>query len=92
MIEEKTLADLQTRIAELEQENARLQAALAESSACEEHLRQAEALYRTTAQFAYDWVYWETRDGIPRYVSPSCERIRVTPPMISLPIPICFMI
>jgi PAS domain S-box-containing protein len=38
-------------------------------------LREAEAKYRTVADFTYDWEYWTAPDGIPLYVSPSCKRI-----------------
>ncbi len=32
-------------------------------------------LFKTFADFAYDWVYWMDPDGRCLYVSPSCERI-----------------
>ena len=38
-------------------------------------LREAELRYRTVADFAYDWEYWQAPDGSLRYVSPSCQRI-----------------
>jgi PAS domain S-box-containing protein len=38
-------------------------------------LRDAEAKYRTVADFTHDWEYWSAPDGKPLYVSPSCERI-----------------
>ena len=38
-------------------------------------LRQAELRYRTVADFAYDWEYWQAPDGSLRHVSPACERI-----------------
>ena len=41
----------------------------------EEKLRKAEQMYRTVADFAYDWEYWQNPDGSLQYVSPSCERI-----------------
>jgi PAS domain S-box-containing protein len=41
----------------------------------EESLMQAEAKYRTVADFTYDWEYWATVDGSLKYISPSCERI-----------------
>ncbi len=41
----------------------------------EEKLRKAEQMYRTVADFTYDWEYWEAPDGTLTYVSPSCERI-----------------
>jgi PAS domain S-box-containing protein len=39
------------------------------------HLTQAEAKYRTVADFTYDWEHWAKVDGTMEYVSPSCERI-----------------
>jgi PAS domain S-box-containing protein len=41
----------------------------------EETLVQAEAKYRTVADFTYDWEYWVNTDDSLEYVSPSCERI-----------------
>ena len=41
----------------------------------EESLIQAEAKYRTVADFTYDWEYWANVDDTLEYVSPSCERI-----------------
>jgi PAS domain S-box-containing protein len=41
----------------------------------EEALVQAEAKYRTVADFTYDWEHWAKVDGSFEYVSPSCERI-----------------
>jgi len=41
----------------------------------EETLIQAEAKFRTVADFTYDWEYWANNDHSLEYVSPSCERI-----------------
>jgi PAS domain S-box-containing protein len=41
----------------------------------EESLMQAEAKYRTVADFTYDWEYWANLDDSLEYVSPSCESI-----------------
>ena len=41
----------------------------------EESLMQAEAKYRTVADFTYDWEYWANVDDTLEYVSPACERI-----------------
>ena len=41
----------------------------------EESMMQAEAKYRTVADFTYDWEYWANVDNTLEYVSPSCERI-----------------
>jgi len=40
-----------------------------------EKLAEAEARYRTVADFTYDWEYWTRLDGSMEYVSPSCKRI-----------------
>jgi PAS domain S-box-containing protein len=74
-LKHEPLANLQARITELEQENARLQAEVAANRECEENLRNAETHYHTIVHFAYDWIYWEAPDGRLHYVSPSCERI-----------------
>ncbi len=37
-----------------------------------EDLIQAEAKYRTVADFTYDWEHWAKVDGTMEYVSPSC--------------------
>ena len=41
----------------------------------EESLVQAEAKYRTVADFTYDWEYWANINDSLEYVSPACERI-----------------
>ncbi|HWR03240.1 MAG TPA: PAS domain S-box protein [Humidesulfovibrio sp.] len=41
----------------------------------EEALRQSELMFRTVADFTYDWEYWRGPDGKMIWVSPSCERI-----------------
>jgi formate hydrogenlyase transcriptional activator len=38
-------------------------------------LREAEARYRTVADFTHDWEYWTRPDGSFAYISPSCERV-----------------
>jgi PAS domain S-box-containing protein len=53
----------------------RLSEDIARRELYEEKLRQAEAKYRTVADFTYDWEYWVNVDGSLEYVSPSCERI-----------------
>ena len=44
-------------------------------SRTQDRLREAEERYRTVANYAYDWEYWENPDGSMRWVSPSCVRI-----------------
>ncbi len=41
----------------------------------EKALRQSERRFRTVADFAYDWEYWQGPDGRFIYVSPSCKQI-----------------
>ncbi|MEN8232703.1 MAG: sigma 54-interacting transcriptional regulator [Thermodesulfobacteriota bacterium] len=41
----------------------------------EDSLRKLEFMYRTAANFTYDWELWTNLDSTFRYVSPSCERI-----------------
>jgi PAS domain S-box-containing protein len=41
----------------------------------EESLRKSEVMFRTIADFTYDWEYWLGPDGRYYYNSPSCERI-----------------
>ncbi|MEW6218096.1 MAG: response regulator [Thermodesulfobacteriota bacterium] len=38
-------------------------------------LEEAQACYRTVADFTHDWEYWQAPDGSFRYISPSCQRI-----------------
>ncbi|MCD4780055.1 MAG: EAL domain-containing protein [Candidatus Omnitrophica bacterium] len=44
-------------------------------SKTQDRLREAEERYRTVANYAYDWEYWENPDGSMQWVSPSCARI-----------------
>ena len=37
--------------------------------------REKELKYRTVADFAYDWAYWQEPGGPLCYISPSCKRI-----------------
>jgi|GEM_PF-3234817 len=41
----------------------------------EKTLRENEEKFRTVADYAYDWEYWENEDRKILYISPSCERI-----------------
>lgn len=36
-------------------------------------LQETEEVYRTVADYTYDWEYWAAPDGTLRYLSPSCE-------------------
>ncbi|MGC9524519.1 MAG: PAS domain S-box protein [Limnospira sp.] len=48
---------------------------ITENKAIEQKLREREELFRTVADFTYDWEYWIDPDGKMRYISPSCDRI-----------------
>jgi len=48
---------------------------ITERKRAEEKLKESEALFRTVADFTYDWEHWLGPDGRYIYVSPSCERI-----------------
>ena len=41
----------------------------------EEALRESELMFRTVADFTYDWEHWRGTGGEMLWVSPSCERI-----------------
>jgi PAS domain S-box-containing protein len=38
-------------------------------------LAESERVFRTVADFTYDWEWWRAPDGTLLYVSPSCERV-----------------
>ena len=48
---------------------------ITEAKRAEAKLRQKELLFRTVADFAYDWEYWTDPAQRYLYISPSCERI-----------------
>ena len=60
---------------ELKKSNQALQLELAKRQVAEESLRKSEVMFRTIADFTYDWEYWLGPDGRYYYNSPSCERI-----------------
>lgn len=43
-------------------------------------IKESEQLFRTMADFTYDWEYWLGTDGEFIYTSPSCKRITGYPP------------
>jgi PAS domain S-box-containing protein len=63
------------RTAELKKSNQALQLELTKRQVAEESLRKSEVLFRTVADFTYDWEYWRGPDGRFYYNSPSCARI-----------------
>jgi PAS domain S-box-containing protein len=66
---------VEERTAELEKSHQALQLELAKRQVAEESLRKSEVMFRTIADFTYDWEYWLGPDGRYYYNSPSCERI-----------------
>ena len=38
-------------------------------------LLQQEVIFRTVADYAYSWESWDSPEGVPIYISPSCEQI-----------------
>ncbi len=76
---EKARSELEERVRERTAELARvvgeLKKEIGERKRVEGDLREAELRYRTVADFASDWAYWQNPDGTLRYVSPTCERI-----------------
>lgn len=79
---------------ELRRKHEDLHAAYEQLTATEEELRQnyeeleqsqkelsrSEQMFRTLADFTYDWEYWIDQNGAMVYTSPSCERITGYPP------------
>ncbi|MGL1888907.1 MAG: PAS domain S-box protein [Reichenbachiella sp.] len=41
----------------------------------QEQLKLSEEMFRTVADYTYDWEYWIDPDGVFKYVAPSVERI-----------------
>jgi len=75
----KRAEDLQDRVEErteaLQKSYQALQLELTKRQVAEESLRESEVMFRTIADFTYDWEYWLGPDGKYYYNSPSCERI-----------------
>jgi PAS domain S-box-containing protein len=69
-----------TPLGKLERRNAELTVRNQELGRTVGKLRGRERLYRTIADFAFDWEYWVDPAGLLIYVSPSCERITGYPP------------
>ncbi|MEI8041639.1 MAG: ATP-binding protein [Verrucomicrobiota bacterium] len=63
------------RTAELREANEHLRREIEVRQLAEQQLSEAELRYRTVADFAYDWEYWRSPEGLLLYCSPSCERI-----------------
>jgi len=66
---------VEERAAELKKSYQALQLELAKRQVAEESLRKSEVMFRTIADFTFDWEYWLGPDGRYFYNSPSCERI-----------------
>ncbi len=68
----QALVNYQSEIMEV---NRNLEEEVAERSRFEKQLQDSENLFRTVADFTYDWEYWIAPDGSFRYISPSCLEI-----------------
>ena len=66
---------MEEKTGELEKSYKALQLELAKRQVAEESLRKSEVMFRTIADFTYDWEYWRGPDGRFNYNSPSCVRI-----------------
>jgi PAS domain S-box-containing protein len=66
---------VQERTAQLSVANAALSVEIAEHKKDKESLRESERKYRTLADHAVDWDYWEGLENEMLYMSPSFERI-----------------
>lgn len=75
LFECETETPLQDENAALLQRVAQLEQIVASYKWEMEQLRQSASLFRTVADFTYDWEYWLGPDQSYCYVSPSCERI-----------------
>ena len=61
-------------VRELAEENKRLRAEIANCRRAREALAENAEMFRTVADFAYDWEYW-VQDGVLVWMTPSCERV-----------------
>jgi PAS domain S-box-containing protein len=66
---------VEERTAELKKSYQALQLELKKRQVAEESLRESEVMFRTMAEFTYDWEYWLGADGKYYYISPACTRI-----------------
>ncbi|MHC4179496.1 MAG: MEDS domain-containing protein, partial [Planctomycetota bacterium] len=66
---------VQARTRQLARANEKLKLEIDQRKRAQMEIAEAEFRYRTVADFAYDWEYWQAPDGALRYVSPSCECI-----------------
>jgi PAS domain S-box-containing protein len=66
---------VQERTTQLSVANSALSVEIAEHKKDEEALRESERKYRTLADHAVDWEYWEGLENEMHYTSPSFERI-----------------
>lgn len=53
---------------------------ITERKQAELQLKESEQLFRTIADFTYDWEYWADVNGKMIYSSPACQRITGYPP------------
>ena len=75
----KAHAELDSRVIlrtnELSELNIKLLKEITDRKKAEDSLQEMELMYRTVANFTYDWELWTNLDHTFRYVSPSCKRI-----------------
>ena len=67
--------EVEERTEELQKSNQALKLELAKRQVADESLRESEVMFRTIADFTYDWEYLRGPDGRFNYNSPSCVRI-----------------
>ena len=77
-----TFAELHRNKRSLEATTQRLTKTIEALEESQSALRKSEQRYRMVADYNYDWESWIDPDGVPIYISPSCERISGYPPRI----------
>ncbi len=75
-----TFAELHRHKRSLEDTTKELSRTIEALEDSQQALRKSEQRYRMVADYNYDWESWIDPDGLPIYISPSCERISGYPP------------
>ncbi len=75
-----TFAEMHRNKRSLEDATKRLTRTVDALEASQSALKKSEQRYRMVADYNYDWESWIDPDGVPIYISPSCERISGYPP------------
>lgn len=73
-------AELHRKQRSLEEATHKLEATINKLEDSKAALAESEERYRMVADYNYDWESWIDPNGVPIYVSPSCERISGYPP------------